>query len=347
MQTYEAVENWSLSNLRQDSGLGVERELRVRYPDLNVRPYERERLDLDRALADADCVIVHEWNEPWLVSAVGEHRRTRGKYLLLFHDTHHRMVTAPEEMGRFALGHYDGVLAFGEVLRELYLKRGISRHVYAWHEAADVEVFWPRPQAREADLAWVGNWGDGERERELEEFLLDPILRAGISANIYGVRYPSHALSELRRVGARYRGFVPNFKVPEVFGAHAVTVHVPRRPYVEALVGVPTIRMFEALACGIPLVSSPWCDREGLFTEGKDYLLVKSGADMTAALKSILHEPMLARELSAHGRDTILRRHTCAHRVDELMLICRQMGLTGTTAARAEPRARVSTGESA
>ena len=44
-----------------------------------------------------------------------------------------------------------------------------------------------------------------------------------------------------------------------------MTVHVPRRPYVDALPGIPTIRVFEALACGIPLVSAPWRDEEGLF----------------------------------------------------------------------------------
>ena len=49
-------------------------------------------------------------------------------------------------------------------------------------------------------------------------------------------------------------------------------MHVPRGPYAEALPGIPTIRVFEALACGIPLVSAPWDDCEGLFQPGRDYL---------------------------------------------------------------------------
>ena len=57
--------------------------------------------------------------------------------------------------------------------------------------------------------------------------------------------------------------------MPEVFARFRVTVHVPRRPYVEALPGIPTIRVFEALACGIPLVCAPWDDAEGLFTPGR------------------------------------------------------------------------------
>lgn len=52
------------------------------------------------------------------------------------------------------------------------------------------------------------------------------------------------------------------------FAQFKVTIHVPRRPYTQALPGIPTIRLFEALACGIPLIGAPWDDVEGLFTPG-------------------------------------------------------------------------------
>jgi spore maturation protein CgeB len=44
-----------------------------------------------------------------------------------------------------------------------------------------------------------------------------------------------------------------------------------------ALPGIPTIRVFEALACGIPLVSAPWDDAEGLFRPGEDFLVARDG----------------------------------------------------------------------
>ena len=68
-----------------------------------------------------------------------------------------------------------------------------------------------------------------------------------------------------------------------LFARHRVTVHVPRRPYVTALPGIPTIRVFEALACGIPLVCSPWHDEEGLFGR-EDFLIARDGDAMTAQL---------------------------------------------------------------
>ena len=85
--------------------------------------------------------------------------------------------------------------------------------------------------------------------------------------------------------------------MPAVFGAFKATLHVPRRPYVHALPGIPTIRPFEALACGIPLVCSPWEDAEGLFRPGHDYLVARNGAEMKRHLRALRDDPDLRREL--------------------------------------------------
>ena len=79
---------------------------------------------------------------------------------------------------------------------------------------------------------------------------------------MFGVRYPDHVLDLLRNAGICYGGWLPNYRVPEVFARFKFTIHVPRRPYRDLLPGIPTIRPFEALACGIPLVCSPWRDTE-------------------------------------------------------------------------------------
>jgi spore maturation protein CgeB len=134
----------------------------------------------------------------------------------------------------------------------------------------------------------------------------------------------------LADAGIRFGGWLANHKVPRTFAAYGVTVHVPRRPYVEALPGVPTIRPFEALACGIPLVCSPWDDIEGLFRPGEDYLVASSGRQMERHIDDVLHDPGLAGSLRQRGLETIHRRHTCAHRVDELMAICGELGLSAS-----------------
>jgi spore maturation protein CgeB len=93
------------------------------------------------------------------------------------------------------------------------------------------------------------------------------------------------------------------------------------------LPGIPTIRVFEALACGIPLISAPWDDVENLFTPGTDYLVARDGVEMRSHMRTLLNDPARSRALAAHGRRTILARHTCAHRVDELLDVAREIGV--------------------
>ena len=255
-------------------------------------------------------------------------------------------------MAAYDLRHYDGCLAFGRVIRDLYLSEGWTKRAWTWHEAAETRVF--RPVAADStdvgngedgDVVWIGNWGDDERSAELREFLLDPVRDLQLRATIYGVRYPDDALTALRNAGIRYGGWLPNFAAPSVYSRFRVTVHVPRRPYVRALPGVPTIRPFEALACGIPLISAPWEDAEHLFTPREDFLVASDGAEMRRHLRAVLHEPELAARLRHCGLATILRRHTCAHRVDELLAILAECQAEATPSRRRSkaPRAALST----
>jgi spore maturation protein CgeB len=116
--------------------------------------------------------------------------------------------------------------------------------------------------------------------------------------------------------------------VPEVFARYRCTIHVPRRAYVETLPGVPTIRMFEALACGIPLISAPWLDSEKLFNAGTDYLVARDGDQMRQCLRTLLDDAQLARAIAANGLQTIRGRHTCAHRIDQLLQIVARLNAT-------------------
>lgn len=333
---FEPREAWSVLHLiaeRGEAALDVTREV---YPFLRVRRYDLDELAtenaLERALEGTALLLVHEWNDPALVARLGAYRARHPATRALFHDTHHRAVTDPGAMARYDLSAYDGVLAFGAVIRDLYLARRWARAAFVWHEAADTRVFRPQEDTpKERDLVWIGNFGDGERTAELETFLLGPIRDLGLSARLYGVRYPKPVLARLAASSIDYRGFLPNYRAPGAFARARLTVHVPRRPYVESLPGIPTIRPFEALACGIPLVSSPWHDAEGLFTEGCDYLVARDGDAMKRALRDLLAEPAMARELAEHGLATVLARHTCAHRVAELLRLVSDLGLDVTS----------------
>jgi spore maturation protein CgeB len=315
---YEPEGAWSLDNLLKDHGEEGLSAWRAAYPELSSTTYGPDA-DLEALIDGADLVVVHEWNEHDLVARLG---RIEGAHTLLFHDTHHRAVSEPEEMRAYDLSRYDGVLAFGETLSEVYRKWGWGDRVFTWHEAADTRLF--HPPAEEGDrqgLVWIGNWGDGERTEELERFLLGPAQRAGLPLEIFGVRYGQRALALLERYGVRYSGWLPNARAPETFAAHLATVHVPRKFYTTILPGIPTIRVFEALACGIPLLSAPWSDSENLFRVGEDFLMLETGEDMEKALRDVAADPDLRRALVTSGLETIHARHTCRHRAEELMNI--------------------------
>lgn len=319
VEIYEPEGGWSRKNLIADQGKAACEDVARVYPELGASFYTLDTLDLDRALAGADVAIVHEWNDPELIRRIGQRARY-SPCRVFFHDTHHRSVTEPRAMQALDLKHYCGVLAFGRTIADQYIKNGWARLAWVWHEAADTRRFRPLESSEpEGDLVWIGNWGDDERTAELHEFLIEPVRELRLKARIHGVRYPERALAALNKAGIAYGGWIANYRAPEVFARYRMTVHVPRRAYADTLVGVPTIRMFEALACGIPLVSAPWHDSEKLFRPGVDYLVAKDGTQMREYMRAILSDHALAAQLAKRGLETIETRHTCRHRVDELL----------------------------
>lgn len=335
LRLYEALPgpwgDWSLSHLFGEEPLAAMSaiaEFRARYPELPVAfypPGPRGAACLEAAVRGADLVLVHEWNPPELLHALAALRRKHA-FLLLFHDTHHRGCTQPAAIAALPMAELDGVLAFGESLRRLYEREWRVR-AFTLHEAADTEIFAPgSPQGRREGVLWIGNWGDGERTAALEEFLLRPAERLPqIPFLVRGVRYPPAGREALQRRGIRFGGYLPNLQAPAAYQASAVALHIPRAPYAADLDGIPTIRVFEALACGAAMISAPWRDSEQLFREGHDYWRAADGAACTAMIQELARHPAQAAALGAAGRARILQHHTCAHRAAELEAIAGEL----------------------
>ncbi len=326
---FEPAKEWSIDNLRDEpQGERSLADFLHKYADLHIETYVPDAAGepWHERLRGCQIVIVHEWNPPSLAQKLLLLRDDLG-FGLLFHDTHHRASSSPEQMRLFGLDHFDGILVFGEALRTLYRERfGLTR-VWTLHEAADTTVFRPHPdQLRQRDAVWIGNWGEGERSDEIRAFFLKPAAQLGSQARftIYGVRYPAEGLHALRDLGVGYAGYLPNLDAPAVYAKAALTVHIPRQQYTSAMTGIPTIRVFEALACGVPLISAPWQDTEQLFRPG-DFLWAKTPDEMTAAMRRLFDHPELAAEQARRGLETVLERHTCDHRARELTQIFEEM----------------------
>ena len=331
VRCYEELGAWSLSNLIRHEGetaISAVDDFRRTYPELDIHFFKNDSTlepFLEQELQDVDLVLIHEWNEPWLVNRVLALKEKFG-FRALFHDTHHRAYTRPGEILRFHLHKVDGVLAFGEAIRRIYADGfGVPR-VWTFHEAADTEVFAPQVTKHDADVLWIGNWGDEERTQELVEFFLQPARQLGGKKIVaYGVRYPKAAVGQLQASGIEYRGYLPNLRAPQAYASSLISLHVPRRQYANGLSGIPTIRVFEALSCGVPLLCSPWSDAENLFRSGQDYLCVPTGEAMAAEIRHMLQDDRARSQLGESGRETILKYHTCAHRAEQLIGIYGEM----------------------
>jgi spore maturation protein CgeB len=331
VRCYEERDGWSIKNLAaegENSLADAQATFRHSFPDLDVRFYSTGpglREFLDTELAGADVVVIHEWNSPEVVNAILRLKH-KLRFRVLFHDTHHRAYSNPKEILRLPLNEFDGVLAFGDAIRRIYIDGFGVKRTWTFHEAADTAHFFPTDAAKDTDVVWIGNWGDEERTRELEEFLLTPAAALrGAKFAVHGVRYPKDALERLAQSNIEFRGYLPNLHAPKMYTRSKISLHVPRRFYANGLSGVPTIRVFEALASGSPLVCAPWNDAEGLFRPGQDYVCVPNSQAMISELANLLRDEHARQQIAASGLETIRARHTCVHRAQQLLEICHHL----------------------
>ena len=186
------------TNLLADHGDAGAR--RVRAPP--IPSLQRERLRAgDRSRRGwsmaRTLVIVHEWNEPALVAAIGRAARAQaGRFRCCSTTRTIARSAIPRRCARFDLSGYDGVLAFGEALAEVYRGWGWGERVFVWHEAADTRLFRPPARRGRARRASSGSatGATASAARSCEDFL----LRAG-GARRPAARRVRRALSRARR----------------------------------------------------------------------------------------------------------------------------------------------------
>lgn len=331
VRCHEELGSWSLSNLvksEQHKSIETIDNFRKAFPELRIFFYQNDGTlegHLKTQLRHADVVIIHEWNDPRVVNAILALKKQMG-FRVLLHDTHHRAQSRPGELLRFHMHLFDGVLAFGEALRKIYLDGFGMKNVWTFHEAADVETFTPLQAEQENDVLWIGNWGDDERKKELEEFLIGPAAALREKRFVaYGVRYPEEARAKLSEVGIEYRGYLPNLEAPQAYAQSKLALHLPRDLYKKSLGGIPTIRVFEALACGATLLCSPWEDAEGLFRTGEDFVIVPEGGAMKEEIERLLADDAARRQIGESGLQTVRARHTTMHRAEQLTEILAEL----------------------
>ncbi|MBN8926987.1 MAG: glycosyltransferase [Rhodospirillales bacterium 69-11] len=198
----------------------------------------------------------------------------------------------------------------GPTLRFLERQYG-ARRAEALYCAVDEAAYRPTGAARRWSLGYLGTYS-ADRQPTLERLLLEPASRLPDQRfAVVGPQYPDTIAWPANVERIDHLGPADH---PDFYGACAWTLNVTRADMVEAGWS-PSVRLFEATACGTPIVSDVWAGMEEVLTPGVELLQARGASDVLAALA----RPEAERQaIGEAGRARTLRQHTGARRAAEL-----------------------------
>jgi spore maturation protein CgeB len=277
-----------------------------------------------RELADADAGMVTSYC-PDALAATELVLEAHGRHV--FYDLDTPVTLAQLAAGRTVdyigpdgLAPFDLVLSYtgGAALFALRHRLGAQR-VAPLYGSVDPDLYRPAspPEGRGAALSYLGTYAD-DRQTALEALFIEPARRRPHARFVIG--------------GAQYpRGFpwaeniffwrhVASQEHPRFYASARLTLNVTRQA-MAALGWCPSGRLFEAAACGTPIMSDWWEGLDEFFAPGREILVVKTTDDVLAALDR--SDAELAR-IGAAAREHALTRHTAGRRAAELETLLSQ-----------------------
>lgn len=295
--------------------------------DLGSPPYCKVALyksiaELKRKYADAvrgaDVVVVGSYVPEGVV--VGEWVTRIASGVTAFYDIDTPVTLAKlarkdyEYLSHELIPRFDIYLSFtGGPTLDLLEKKYGSPAARALYCSADVQSYFPEPAEDPAwDLGYMGTYSD-DRQPGLEELMLSCARRwrAGRFA-VAGPKYPESIRwpRNVKRIEhlppGRHRAFYNNQRY---------TLNITRADMCDAGY-CPSVRLFEAAACGTPIISDRWDGLEEFFQIGNEILISRHSYETARYLLDIPEEDRMA--IGERARNRILKCHTSAHRAREL-----------------------------
>ncbi len=212
------------------------------------------------------------------------------------------------------LGDYDLVLSYtgGASLAALCDRLG-ARRVAPLYGSVDPDAHQPvRPLDEfRADLSYLGTYAADRQEGVAQLFLEPARHRPHRRFVLGGSQYPGDFPW---RANVYYKRHVTPEQHPAFYCSSRLTLNVTRRAMADAGF-CPSGRLFEAAACGVPIVTDTWAGLDQFFAPGQEIIAVSSTADAVAALD--LSDAELAR-IARAARDRALTQHTAGRRAEQL-----------------------------
>jgi spore maturation protein CgeB len=223
-----------------------------------------------------------------------------------------------EWVGPRAFADFDLVLSFtgGRTLAALRDELG-ARRAAPLYGSVDPDVHRPSPPRAEfaADLSYLGTWA-ASRQQALQGLFLTPAARRPdrtfvIGGSMYGPDFPW--LPNVKYVRHLEPALHASF-----FCSSPLTLNITRGEFA-AFGHCPSGRLFEAAACGVPVLSDAWDGLDAFFHPGEELLVAETSDDAVAAVSR--SRDALAR-IGRRARDRALAEHTAEVRADELVEAC-------------------------
>jgi spore maturation protein CgeB len=268
-------------------------------------------------VADADAVIVGSYVPEGV--AVGRFVQETARGATAFYDIDTPVTLAKLERGDYEylspeiIPDYDVYLSFtgGPTLQRIESRYG-SPAARALYCSVDPEAYPPLDVPKKWDLSYLGTYSD-DRQPTLEKLLIEPARRMPERRFVVaGPQYPADLdwPSNVERIE-----HLPPSEHAEFYAASRFTLNVTRADMIAAGWS-PSVRLFEAAACAVPVISDRWEGIESLFEPGAEMLLAESSDEAVAILRGRSDEEAAAMGRAARAR--VMNGHTAAHRAAQL-----------------------------
>jgi spore maturation protein CgeB len=278
-----------------------------------------ELVDKHRAaVRDADLVVVGSSVPEG--ARIGEWVNTTTPGRTAFYDIDTPITLATLDIGdndhltRALVQRYALYLSFtgGPTLATLHDRYGaqLVRPLYC---SADPDQYYPdRTEEPDADLGYLGTYSL-DRQPALERMVFEP-ARCWADGRflVAGAQYPSTVTWP---ENVQYTPHIAPDEHRRFFAAQRYTLNITRSAMIQAGHS-PSVRLFEAAACGTPIISDPWPGLDQIFEPGREIVVARSGADVLRYLRDINEHERRSIANAARGR--FLREHTSMHRAESL-----------------------------
>lgn len=280
----------------------------------SVGELKNEYADL---IQHADLVIVGSYVSDGV--AVGEFVTTTAKGVTAFYDIDTPVTLAKLEKNDFEYLHpelipkYNLYLSFtgGPTLQRLEQQYG-SPAARAFYCSFDPELYFPEATNIKWDLGYLGTYSD-DRQPPLQKLMLDAAIKLSEQKFVVaGPQYPANILwgNNVERIE-----HLPPSEHRKFYNSQRFTMNITRADMIKAGYS-PSVRLFEAAACGTPIISDYWDGIDAIFEIGKEILISKSADETISYLTNISEAER--KKIGERARQKVLNYHTAAHRASEL-----------------------------